>query len=176
MRFWVKEKNKEGGCRLHSSILWHKTNYSKLNLTVENYSFFVWLSISFDRKSLSQKFLKSFFFLFTLGSIIFTRSTSAIQNQTANIINSRKRPKMTICLTSVLNHSEKLSNETPGMNKLHKPTKNSDFFASLSGFLIFSFRVIFLSFVLLCTHLDIYSNALNNIIKDWLPDFLNSPN
>ena len=25
------------------------------------------------------------------------------------------------------------------------------------------------------THLDIYSNALNNMIKDWLPDFLNSP-
>ena len=137
MRFWVKEKNKEGGCRLHSSILWHKTNYSKLNLTVENYSFFVWLSVSFDRKSLSQKFLKSFFFLFTLSSIIFPRSTSAIQNQTANIIISRKRPKMTICLTSLLNHSEKLSNETPGMNKTSQTNHKLRFFRKFKRFLNF---------------------------------------
>ena len=65
VRFWVRlrKKNKEGGCGLHSSILWHITNYSKLNLTVENYSFFVWLSVSFDRKSLSQTFFKMFFFI-----------------------------------------------------------------------------------------------------------------
>ena len=149
MRFWVKEKNKKGGCGLHSSILWHITNYSKLNLTVENYSFFVWLSVSFDRKSLSQTFFKMFFFCFPKfsSSIIFPRSTSAIQNQTANIISSRKRPKMTIWLTSLLDHSEKLSDETPGMNETSQANHKLRFFASLSGYLNFSFRVIFLSFV-----------------------------
>ena len=156
MRFRVKEKNKEGGCGLHSSILWHITNYSKLNLTVENYSFFVWLSVSFDRKSLTQKFLKMFFFLFPKfsSSIIFTRSTSAIQNQTANIINSRKRPKMTICLTSLLDHSEKLSNETPGMNKTSQTNHKLRFFRKFKRFLNFSFRVIFLSFVFNLPHLE----------------------
>ena len=139
MRFWVKDKNKKGGCGLHSSILWHITNYPKLNLTVENYSFFVWLSVSFDRKSLSQTFFKMFFFCFPKFSfsIIFPRSTSAIQNQTANIISSRKRPKMTICLTSLFDNFENCPMRLLAWTKRHKPTTNSDFFASLSGFLIF---------------------------------------
>ena len=95
-----------------------------------------------------KNFLKCFFlFPKFSSSIIFTHSTSAIQNQTANIINSRKRPKMTICLTSLLDHSEKLSDETPGMNETSQANHKLRFFASLSGYLNFSFRVIFLSFV-----------------------------
>lgn len=63
VRFWVRlrKKNKEGGCGLHSSIKWHITYYSNHNLGVENYFFFVWLSISFNWKSLSQTLLKFFF-------------------------------------------------------------------------------------------------------------------
>ena len=145
MRFWVKDKNKKGGCGLHSSILWHITNYSKLNLTVENYSFFVWLSVSFDRKSLSQTFFKMFFFCFPKfsSSIIFPRSTSAIQNQTANIISSRKRPKMTICLTSLLDHSEKLSVETPGMNETSQANHKIRFFRKFERFFKFFPFVLF---------------------------------
>ena len=116
---------------------------------MENYSFFVWLSVSFDRKSLSQTFFKMFFFCFPKfsSSIIFPRSTSAIQNQTANIISSRKRPKMTICLTSLFDNFENCPMRLLAWTKRHKPTTKSDFFASLSGFLNFSSRVIFLSFV-----------------------------
>ena len=145
MRFWVKEKNKKGGCGLHSSILWHITNYSKLNLTVENYSFFVWLSVSFDRKSLSQTFFKMFFFCFPKfsSSIIFPRSTSAIQNQTANFISSRKRPKMTICLTSLLDYSEKLSDETPGMNETSQTNHKLRFFRKFERFFNFFPFVLF---------------------------------
>ena len=100
-------------------------------------------------ESLFRKhFLKCFFWFPKFSSdIIFTRSTSAIQNQTANIISSRKRPKMTICLTSLLDYSEKLSDETPGMNETSQTNHKLRFFASLNGFLNFSFRVIFLSFV-----------------------------
>ena len=149
MRFWVKEKNKKGGCGLHSKILWHITNNSKLNLTVENYSFFAWLNVSFDRKSLSQTFFKMFFFYFPKfsSSIIFPRSTSAIQNQTANFISSRKRPKMTICLTSLLDHSEKLSDETPGMNETSQTNHKIRFFRKFRRFLTFFLCVIFVSFV-----------------------------
>lgn len=63
VRFWVRlrKKNKEGGCGLHSSMKWHITYYSNHNLGVENYFFFVWLSVSFNWKSLSQTLLKFFF-------------------------------------------------------------------------------------------------------------------
>ena len=54
---------------------------------------------------------------------------------------------MTICLTSLLDYSEKLSDETPGMNETSQTNYKLRFFASLNGFLNFSFRVIFLSFV-----------------------------
>ena len=54
---------------------------------------------------------------------------------------------MTICLTSLFDHSEKLSDETPGINETSQTNHKLRFFASLSGFLNFSFRVIFLSFV-----------------------------
>ena len=54
---------------------------------------------------------------------------------------------MTICLTSLLDYSEKLSDETPGMNETSQTNHKLRFFASLNGFLNFSFRVIFLSFV-----------------------------
>ena len=112
---------------------------------------FIWSKVSF-----ANIFKNVFFFYFPKFSfsIIFTRCTSAIQNQTANIISSRKRPKMTICLTSLFDHSENCLMRLLAWTKRHTNHKIR-FFRKFERFFKFFPFVLFSSLLfLIFPHLE----------------------